>query len=326
MKNTVVIIPQFNNIDLLKNCIATLENQNDKSFDILVVDNNSADGTRDYLSKKDHIIKILLDDNIGFAAGVNKGFDYAIKNDYKYAILLNNDTEVDKDFVSSLKFAIEKDSKIFSVSSFMISMKNKKLIDDTGDSYCILGWGFQNCTGQKVNDYIKRKNIFSACGGASIYNLNILNKIGFLDEAHFAYLEDIDLGYRAKIYGYKNIFDENAICYHVGSATSGSKYNSFKVRLSSRNNTYLIYKNMPLVQFLINLPFLLLGTLIKQLFFIKKGFGTDFFFGIIDGIKDFRKLKKVQFKFSNLLNYVKIEVELFVNTCFYVLDFIKRHV
>ena len=326
MEKVIVIIPQFNNIDLLKNCIATLENQNDKSFDILVVDNNSTDGTRDYLSKKDNIIKILLDDNIGFAAGVNKGFEYAIKNDYEYAILLNNDTEVDKNFVSSLKYAIEKDSKIFSVSSFMISLKNKNLIDDTGDSYCILGWGFQNCTGQKVNNYLKRKNIFSACGGASIYNLNILNKIGFLDEAHFAYLEDIDLGYRAKIFGYKNIFDENAICYHVGSATSGSKYNSFKVRLSSRNNAYLIYKNMPLVQFLINLPFLLLGTLIKQLFFIKKGFGSDFFFGIIDGIKDFRKLKKVQFKFSNLLNYVKIEVELFANTCFYVLDFIKRHV
>ena len=83
---------------------------------------------------------------------------------------------------------------------------------------------------------------------------------------------------------------------------------------------------MPLVQFLINLPFLLLGTLIKQLFFIKKGFGADFFFGIIDCIKDFQKLTKVQFKFSNLLNYVKIEVELFANTCFYVLDFIKRHV
>ena len=125
MEKVIVIIPQFNNVDLLKNCIATLEKQSDLNFDILVVDNNSTDDTRNYLSQKENIKTILLNENIGFAAGVNRGFDYAIKNDYKYAILLNNDTEVDKNFVSSLKSAIEKDSKIFSVSSFMISLKNK---------------------------------------------------------------------------------------------------------------------------------------------------------------------------------------------------------
>ena len=83
---------------------------------------------------------------------------------------------------------------------------------------------------------------------------------------------------------------------------------------------------MPLLQILINLPFLILGTLVKQVFFIKKGFGGDFFFGIIDGIKDLPKLNKVKFKFGNLINYVKIEIELIINTFFYFIDYIKRHV
>ena len=325
MKDILVIIPQFNNLDLLKSCINSLEAQVYARYDILVVDNNSTDGTRDYLNSID-VEKILLDDNIGFAGAVNKGLEYAQDKNYPYAILLNNDTEVDTDFIQELKNKISSDDKIFSASSFMISMKDKSIVDDAGDSYTILGFAFQNSTGQRIDNYIKRENIFSSCAGAAIYNMKILKEVGFFDKMHFAYLEDIDLGYRAKINGYKNVFAENAICYHVGSATSGSKYNKFKVRLSSRNNIYIIYKNMPLLQILINLPFLILGTLVKQVFFIKKGFGGDFFFGIIDGIKDLPKLNKVKFRFGNIINYVKIEIELIINTFFYFIDYIKRHV
>ena len=80
-----------------------------------------------------------------------------------------------------------------------------------------------------------------------------LEKIGYFDEEHFAYLEDTDIGYRARIYGYENWYAPKAIVYHVGSGTSGSRYNQFKTRYSSRNNIYLIYKNMPLLQIILNL-------------------------------------------------------------------------
>lgn len=79
------------------------------------------------------------------------------------------------------------------------------------------------------------------------------------DEEHFAYFEDIDIGYRAKIYGYRNKFAANSIVYHAGSAASGSRYNTFKTKLASRNSVYLIYKNMPALQILLNLPFLVMG-------------------------------------------------------------------
>ena len=93
--------------------------------------------------------------------------------------------------------------------------------------------------------------------------MDILKEIGLFDENHFAYLEDVDLGYRAKIHGYDNFYEPLAVCYHAGSGFSGSRYNEFKVNLSSRNSIYLILKNMPLLQLLINLPFLLLGFLTK---------------------------------------------------------------
>lgn len=65
-----------------------------------------------------------------------------------------------------------------------------------------------------------------------MYRRELFAKVGLFDELHFAYLEDLDLGYRAKIQGYRNVYCPTAKVYHVGSGTSGSKYNSFKVKLS----------------------------------------------------------------------------------------------
>ena len=101
-----------------------------------------------------------------------------------------------------------------------------------------------------------------------------LEKTGLLDEIHFAYLEDVDLGYRARILGYKNCYEPTARVYHAGSATTGSRYNPFKIAHSSRNNIYLIYKNMPFFQLLLNLPFLAAGFFLKILFFCAKGYGA----------------------------------------------------
>lgn len=129
----------------------------------------------------------------------------------------------------------------------------------------------------------KCDRIFSACAGAAIYRKELLEKIGLFDEAHFAYLEDVDVGYRANLYGYRNLFAPDAVVYHAGSAVSGSRHNPFKVELTARNNLYLIYKNMPPLQLLINLPFLLLGILIKGVYFGRKGMGKSYLSGLKKG-------------------------------------------
>ena len=138
-------------------------------------------------------------------------------------------------------------------------------------------------------------------------------RLGYFDEEHFAYLEDMDVGYRARIYGYENWYAPDAMVYHVGSGTSGSRYNQFKIRYSSRNNIYLIYKNMPVLQIIINLPFLVAGFGIKILFFTLKGFGREYIAGIKNGFQISKKNHKIPFKFQNLSNYFWIQVELWVN-------------
>ena len=115
----------------------------------------------------------------------------------------------------------------------------------------LLGWAYQRGVGRDLTHY-RRSPVFSACAGAAIHRREVFEEIGYFDEMHFAYLEDIDVGYRARIAGYDNIYCPAALVWHVGSGTSGSKYNSFKVKLAARNNVYLNYKNMPCLQLIIN--------------------------------------------------------------------------
>ena len=152
-----------------------------------------------------------------------------------------------------------------------------------------------------------------------------MKEIGLLDENFFAYLEDIDLSYRARLNGYKVKTCFTARCYHLGSATSGSKYNEFKVRTSARNNIFLIYKNMPFIQILINIFPLFVGTVVKQIFFSMKGYGLDYFFGIHDGFTNLKLVKKNDSSKISIFSYIKIEIDLIINTIKYVKNFICRH-
>ena len=97
----------------------------------------------------------------------------------------------------------------------------------------------------------------------------------FFDSDFFAYLEDVDLGYRAQLHGWKNVYCADALVLHTGSGTTGHGYSDFKVYHSARNNIYLLYKNTPASQLLFNLPFFTLGSLLKYHYFKKqKGKGA----------------------------------------------------
>ena len=115
-----------------------------------------------------------------------------------------------------------------------------------------------------------------------------------------------------------------ALVYHVGSGTSGSKYNSFKVKLSARNSVYLNYKNMPLAQLILNCVPLALGWLVKSLFFAKIGFGKDYREGLKEGFQTLPEQKKVPFRLRHLGNYVTIELELIAHTFAYAKDWFSR--
>ncbi len=321
MKATVVI-PNYNGKAFMQDCLTALAKQTSIEFEVLVVDNCSADGSADGLEVWYPGVKVLkLDQNYGFSRAVNEGIR---RSACEYVILLNNDTIPFPDYVEQLINAMDADKRRFSVSPKMIQAYHRELLDDAGDSYCLLGWAYQRGVGQPIDQFSKGGRIFSACAGAAIYRREVFEQIGYFDERHFAYLEDIDVGYRALIHGYINWYEPAAKVYHVGSGTSGSKYNAFKVKHSSRNSVYLNYKNMPLVFFVLNFLPLLTGWLIKMRFFHKLGFGNEYKAGLAEGFRTASQCRKVPFRCKHLLNYVYIELLLILNTFIYVIEFLRR--
>lgn len=316
MKITVVI-PNYNGIKYIKDCLDSLAPQVDGEVEVLVIDNASADGSG-VLAKEGYpwVTVVEMKENTGFCHAVNVGIQMAKA---PFVLLLNNDTVVKPGFIEALLNTIsaEGNERVFSVSSKMLDMYHPQLVDDAGDRYSALGWAFSRGKGKCAEKYEKPVEVFAACGGASVYRKSVFEEIGYFDELHFAYLEDIDIGYRARIYGYTNLYEPKAQVLHAGSASSGSRYNVFKTKLASANSVYLIWKNMPLLQICFNLPLLILGFGIKTLFFTLKGMGGHYVGGCVKGLKRCFSLqakeKKVRFTGKHLGNYIRIQWQLWLN-------------
>lgn len=312
MSKVSVIIPNYNGIKYIENCLDSLKAQTYSDFDVWVIDNASEDGSDEIVVRNYPEVKFAqLSQNFGFSRAVNEGLLRTKNADF--VILLNADTKAEPKFVEKLVEAIEKDEKIFSVSSKMLQMNAPDKYDGAGDLYCCLGWAYALGKDHKIGRYEKEHNVFSACGGAAIYRRAFFEEIGYFDELHFAYLEDVDIGYRARIMGYINRYTPEAVVYHAGSGTTGSRYNPFKVRIAARNSWYIIFKNMPLLQIIINLPFILLGFMIKAFFFILKGYGREYLSGMKRGYLMCTEGKKYPYSSKFLKNYVQIQLELWLN-------------
>ena len=309
-----VVTPNYNGEKFLKNFLESLNNDSDCIGEVIIIDNGSSDASLDYLKNNTFDFPLVLienDENVGFAPAVNQGIKKA-KNDLIFSI--NNDTEIKKGSIKALAELIDSADDIFSVQAKMLQYDNKELIDDVGDEYNLLAWTKKTGENHPSSEYVDVKDIFSSCAGAAMYKKSILDEIGLFDDNFFAYMEDVDLAIRSRIHGYRNLLCPDAVVYHIGSATSGSRYNEFKVKLAARNNVWVVYKNLPIPLKILNFIFLFFGFLIKYLFFLKKGFGSTYLAGIREGLSARNKIEKVKFESKNIKNYFKIEYRLIINT------------
>lgn len=301
-------------------------------FSVIIVDNASTDGGMEALSEwmtekgsgkcaadadtrvRPQITCIQLKRNTGFSHAVNLGIRRAAG---EYVFLLNNDTTVEPDCILNLVRFMDAHQDAFCAGAKMLRMSSPDYIDGCGDYYNALGYAFAAGKDRKSSEYTAERKVFSACAGAALYRVKMLREIGLFDENHFAYLEDVDVGYRARLHGLSSYIVPSAVVLHAGSAVSGSRHNAFKVRLSSKNSIYLIYKNQPLLQRLLNLPFIFVGVLVKFLYFSKKGLGSDYAKGIAAGIRfcftKEAKRHKVCFQPENMRYYLHIQWDLWRN-------------
>jgi GT2 family glycosyltransferase len=240
-----VVIPNWNGAKNLPDCLNSLLTQSLPTH-IIVVDNGSTDASLDLLNSKYPEVEVLaLKKNIGFAGGVNAGIKKGVAEGAEYVALLNNDAVAHKDWVRHLVKFLDENREAGIVTSKIVDQHNKH-IDSTGDIYTIWGLPFPRGRGEPISDrYDNDTWVFGASGGASIYRVKMLDKIGLFDSYFFAYYEDVDISFRAQLAGWKVAYEPKAVVYHQIGATS-SKIKGFATYQTLKNLPMVVRKNVPL--------------------------------------------------------------------------------
>jgi hypothetical protein len=241
-----IIILNWNGKKFLPDCLNSLLQLTYPNYQILLVDNASTDGSREFVKENYPSVKIIANrKNYGFAKGNNIGIRYAIEQKAKYIVLLNNDTEVDKDWLSVLVEEAERNPSVAVLGSKILIAHRPQLINSTGHLMNLLGqvWdrGFGYFDGE---EWDKKEEVLGVCGAAFFVRTEVCQKVGLLDPLYYAYFEDVDWSVRIRKAGYKILYVPPALLYHKFSGSSGGE-NWRKIFWCERNKYYFILKFFP---------------------------------------------------------------------------------
>ena len=205
-----IIIVNYNGKNHLEKCLKSLVKINYPNPEIILVDNNSTDDSIEFVKNTyPSVIIIKLDKNYGFAEPNNIGAKNA-KGDF--FLFLNNDTEVDPNFVGEMVKVLQQDSKIAICQSLLLKPNGE--VDSSGDFVDTLGRAYSSKEKQS-----EVKKILSARGAAMMIRKESFWELGGFDKKFFASYEDVDIGWRAWLWGYKIVLVPNSIVHHKGGQT-----------------------------------------------------------------------------------------------------------
>jgi GT2 family glycosyltransferase len=267
-----IVIVNWNGLAHLATCLDSLAAQTFRDFEVILVDNGSADGSVDFVRKRyPWVHPVPLTENTGFATGNNRGFERARG---EHIVALNNDTRVDPDWLEILVRVADSYPRAGMVGSRICSFADPDVIDSIGMGICRDGMArgrFRNRRWSSLRLREVEDILFpSAC--AALYKRAMLEETGFFDDDFFAYAEDVDLGLRGRLAGWEAVAATQAVVYHKYSQTSGT-LSPFKVYLVERNHYWVALKSFPLSQ-LVALPFFTLWRYGEQARAVLSGGGT----------------------------------------------------
>jgi hypothetical protein len=251
-----IVIPNWNGRHLLEGCLASVAAQTARDFEVVLVDNGSNDDSLGYVRAAFPWVRVLENGrNLGFAAAVNQ----AIRaTSAPYIAILNNDVQLDADWLAEVLGAIAGREGVGAVASKLLVAAAPSLIDAAGIALDRAGFAWNLRRGE-LDDPAERepREVFGACAAAALYRREMLEAVGLFDEDFFAFLEDADLAWRARLAGWHCLYVPTARAYHIHSATAGRDL-SRKAYLLARNRLWAIAKDYPMPDLLLYLPAILL--------------------------------------------------------------------
>jgi GT2 family glycosyltransferase len=254
-----VLVLNWNGRDLLDGCLASLRQQTFRDFETILVDNGSSDGSADLVRRDFPEVRLVeLRENTGFCGGNNEALRVSTG---ELVVLLNNDAELDAGFLSAMDDAAGHEKapretkaddaadpeRAFGMFAACVRMFDRRdVFDSTGllvypDGICrSRGW-LEDDRGQ----YDEAAEVLCPNGCAAVYRRTMIDEVGFFDDAYFAYLEDLDLGLRGQLRGWRCQYVPAAVAFHKKSMTSGY-HSAFKAFLVERNRIWNAVKLLPL--------------------------------------------------------------------------------
>ena len=270
--SVTVVIVNWNGGGLLDQCVRHLLRQSSSPRRILVVDNGSTDGSADRIRDMTGVDVHFVGTNLGFARANN----LALKGcDTDFVALLNPDAFPDTDWLASLLRAARAHPDVAAFGSRQMMHGVENTLDGIGDVYHFSGLIWRDGHGRLHSEADDVDGeIFSPCAGAALYRRDALVDVGGFDEDYFCYVEDVDLGFRLRLAGYKSMYVADSVVHHVGSACSGGQHSDFAVYHGHRNLVWAFVKNMPGALFWILLPAHLLLNVVSLVHFALRGQGA----------------------------------------------------
>jgi GT2 family glycosyltransferase len=251
--HTAVVILNWNGLKFLKDFLPSVV-ANSGNCEIFVADNASTDGSLLFL--KDYfpaVHVIALDQNYGFCEGYNK----ALKQiEAKYYVLLNSDVSVPQGWTEPIIDLMDSDETIAVCQPKINSYTHPDFFEYAGAGGGLLDTlGYPFCRGrifetleEDTGQFNDITEIFWATGACMFVRADVYHKLGGLEPAFFAHMEEIDFCWRAKNNGYKVMYNGQSQVFHVGGGTL-HKSNPRKTYLNFRNGLALLYKNLPTNEF-----------------------------------------------------------------------------
>ena len=265
--NISAVIINYNSEKFIKDNLNSLQKQTYKFKQIIVIDNNSTDGSLKIINKFDKIEKVFLNYNAGYAKAANIGIK---KSTSDLILIANSDIILDSNFNY---FVINKfeENKEISLLSPLILRFDKTTIDSAGQTYSKSLYPIEIGYNKNINKVeVKQKKVFSVCGAATVFSKKALEKLKifneYYDEDFFIFWEDFDIGWRANIYKLKSIFFPKAIVYHYRGGTLKKNFlsrfslsigRSSEIKYHIIKNRYLtLIKNFRFKKFWYAIPFI----------------------------------------------------------------------
>ena len=264
-----VIVLNWNGVHFLGRCLDAIAAQTFRDYEVIVLDNASTDSSiEDVPSRWPTFQVVRFDQNLGFAAGNNRGAEKASGH---WIAFLNNDAFPEPEWLAHLIGAAQAHPEFSFFSSRLVYADNLDLAQDTGDIYHVSGFAWprdNNCPVQ--NAHLQGGEVFSPCAAAALYDRAAFLEVGGFAEQFVSHYEDVDIGFRLRLRGYRCLYVPEAVVPHVGSASYGRESDRTVYQVQ-RNVIWSYLTNMPGWLFWKYLPAHLFTNLVFLIYYSLRG-------------------------------------------------------